>query len=79
MTLDKFKNLKSKDWVVMLPLILLFITIALAISGGLFFLVWNYLVLWLIPHLPYLTFPQSVVASIVLSFFGSFFKNIKSK
>ncbi len=79
MDLDKFKNLGFKDWVVMLPLILILITIVLAISGGMFFLVWNYLVLWLIPHLPYLTFLQSVVASVVLSFFGSFFKNIKSK
>lgn len=79
MKLDKFKNLGFTDWVVMLPLILILITIALAISGGVFFLVWNYLVLWLIPHLPYLTFLQSVVASVVLSFFGSFFKNIKSK
>lgn len=79
MGLDKFKNLGFKDWVVMLPLILILITIVLAISGGVFFLVWNYLVLWLIPHLPYLTFLQSVVASIVLSFFGSFFRNIKSK
>ena len=79
MGLDKFKNLEFKDWVVILPLILILITIALAISGGVFFLVWNYLVLWLIPHLPYLTFLQSVVASVVLSFFGSFFKNIKSK
>jgi hypothetical protein len=79
MGLDKFKNLEFKDWVVMLPLILILITIVLAISGGMFFLVWNYLVLWLIPHLPYLTFLQSVVASIVLSFFGSFFRNIKSK
>lgn len=79
MGLDKFKNLEFKNWVVMLPLILILITIALAISGGVFFLVWNYLVLWLIPHLPYLTFSQSVVASIVLSFFGSFFRNIKSK
>jgi hypothetical protein len=79
MGLDKFKNLEFKDWVVMLPLILILITIVLAISGGVFFLVWNYLVLWLIPHLPYLTFLQSVVASIVLSFFGSFFRNIKSK
>ena len=79
MDLNKFKNLKFKDWGVMLPLILILITIALAISGGVFFLVWNYLVLWLIPHLPYLTFLQSVVASVVLSFFGSFFKNIKSK
>lgn len=79
MGLDKFKNLEFKDWVVMLPLILILITIVLAISGGMFFLVWNYLVLWLIPHLPYLTFLQSVVASVVLSFFGSFFRNIKSK
>lgn len=79
MGLDKFKNLEFKDWVVMLPLILILITIVLAISGGMFFLVWNYLVLWLIPHLPYLTFLQSVVASMVLSFFGSFFRNIKSK
>lgn len=79
MGLDKFKNLEFKDWVVILPLILILITIVLAISGGVFFLVWNYLVLWLIPHLPYLTFLQSVVASIVLSFFGSFFRNIKSK
>lgn len=79
MDLDRFKNLGFTGWVVMLPLILILITIVLAISGGVFFLVWNYLVLWLIPHLPYLTFLQSVVASLVLSFFGSFFKNIKSK
>lgn len=79
MDLNKFKNLGFKVWLVTLPLILILITIALAISGGAFFLVWNYLVLWLIPHLPYLTFLQSVVASVVLSFFGSFFKNIKSK
>ena len=79
MDLDRFKNLGFKVWLVTLPLILILITIALAISGGAFFLVWNYLVLWLIPHLPYLTFLQSVVASLVLSFFGSFFKNIKSK
>lgn len=79
MELDKFKNLGVKGYVVMLPLILILITIALAISGGVFFLMWNYLVLWLIPHLPYLTYLQSVVASVVLSFFGSFFKNIKSK
>ena len=79
MDLDRFKNLGFKVWLVTLPLILILITIALAISGGAFFLVWNYLVLWLIPHLPYLTFLQSVVASVVLSFFGSFFKNIKSK
>lgn len=79
MNLNKFKNLGFTDWIVILPLILLLITTALAISGGVFFLVWNYLVLWLIPHLPYLTFLQSVVASVVLSFFGSFFKNIKSK
>ncbi len=79
MDLDRFKNLGFKVWLVTLPLILILITIALAISGGVFFLVWNYLVLWLIPHLPYLTFLQSVVASLVLSFFGSFFKNIKSK
>ena len=79
MDLDRFKNLGFKVWLVTIPLILILITIALAISGGVFFLVWNYLVLWLIPHLPYLTFLQSVVASVVLSFFGSFFKNIKSK
>ena len=79
MGLDKFKNLEFKDWVVMLPLILILITIVLAISGGVFFLVWNYLVLWLIPHLPCLTFLQSVAAFVVLSFFGSFFKNIKIK
>ena len=79
MGLDKFKNLEFKDWVVMLPLILILITIVLAISGGEIFLVWNYLVLWLIPQLPYLTFLQSVAAFVVLSFFGSFFKNIKIK
>lgn len=79
MDLDKFKNLGFKGWIVMIPVILILIIIALAISGGVFFLVWNYLVLWLIPTLPYLTFPQSVVASLVLSFFGSFFRNIKSK
>ena len=79
MGLDKFKNLEFKDWVVMLPLILILITIVLAISGGMFFLVWNYLVLWLIPHLPCLTFLQSVAAFVILSFFGSFFKNIKIK
>lgn len=79
MDLDRFKNLRIKDWMVMLPLILILTIVALAISGGVFFLVWNYLVLWLIPTLPYLTFAQSVVASLVLSFFGSFFRNIKSK
>ena len=79
MDLDKFKNLGFKGWMVMIPIILILITIALVISGSMFFLVWNYLVLWLIPHLPYLTFLQSVAASIVLSFFGSFFKSIKSK
>ena len=79
MTLDKFKNLGFIGWILMLPLILILITIALAISGGMFFLVWNYLVLWLIPHLPYLTFLQSIVASVVLGYFGSFFKNIKIK
>lgn len=79
MDLNRFKNLGFTGWMVMLPLVLIIITIALAISGGVFFLVWNYLVLWLIPHLPYLTYLQSVVASVVLSFFGSFFKNIKSK
>lgn len=79
MDLNKFKNLGFTYRIVMFLLILILITIALAISGGVFFLVWNYLVLWLIPPLPYLTFSQSVVASVVLSFFGSFFKNIKSK
>ena len=79
MDLNKIKNLGFTDWIVTIPLILIIITIALAISGGVFFLVWNYLVLWLIPPLPYLTFLQSVAASVVLSFFGSFFKNIKSK
>lgn len=79
MGLDKFKNLGFLGWVMMIPLVLILITIALAIQGGAFFLVWNYLVLWLIPHLPYLTYLQSVVASVVLSFFSSFFKNIKSK
>lgn len=77
MDLNRFKNLGFTGWMVMLPLVLIIITIALAISGGMFFLVWNYLVLWLIPHLPYLTFLQSVVASVVLGFFGSFFKNNK--
>lgn len=79
MDLNRFKNLGFKGWMVMLPLVLILITIALAISGGMFFLVWNYLVLWLIPHLPYLTFLQSLVASVILNFFGSFFKNIKIK
>ena len=79
MGLKRFKNLGFKGWMVMLPLLLVLITIALAISGGLFFRVWNYLVLWLIPHLPCLTFLQSVAAFVVLSFFGSFFKNIKIK
>lgn len=79
MDLDRFKNLGFIGWMMMLPIILVLITIALAISGGMFFLVWNYLVLWLIPHLPYLTFLQSMVASVVLNFFGSFFKNIKIK
>ena len=79
MDLDRFKNLGFIGWMVMLPLILILITRALAMSGGMFFLVWNYLVLWLIPYLPYLTFLQSMVASVVLSFFGSYFKNIKIK
>lgn len=79
MNLDRFKNLGFIGWMMMLPIILILITIALAISGGIFFLVWNYLVLWLIPHLPYLTFLQSMVASVVLNYFGSFFKNIKIK
>lgn len=79
MDLDRFKNLKFIGWMMMIPIILILITIALAMSGGMFFLVWNYLVLWLIPHLPYLTFLQSMVASVVLSFFGSYFKNIKIK
>ncbi len=79
MDLDRFKNLGFIGWMIMIPLILILTTIALAISGGMFFLVWNYLVLWLIPHLPYLTFLQSLVASVVLNFFGSFFKNIKIK
>lgn len=79
MSLNRIKNLGFLGWVMMIPLGLILITIALALSGGMFFLVWNYLVLWLIPHLPYLTFLQSVVASVVLSFFGSFFKNIKVK
>ena len=79
MELEKFKNLGFKGYMVMLPLILIFIIVALAISGGLFFLVWNYLVLWLIPSLPSLTFLQSIAASIVLGFFGSFFRNIKIK
>ena len=79
MDLDRFKNLGFTGWMVLLPLTLILITIALAISGGMFFLVWNYLVLWLIPHLPYLTFLQSLVASVILNFFGSFFKNIKIK
>lgn len=79
MDLDKFKNLGFKGWMVMIPLILILIIIALAISGGVFFLVWNYLVLWLIPTLPYLTFSQSVAASVILNFFGSFFNNIKIK
>lgn len=79
MDLDRFKNLGFIGWMIMIPLILILTTIALAISGGMFFLVWNYLVLWLIPHLPYLTFLQSVIASVVLNFFSSFFKNIKIK
>ena len=79
MDLNRFKNLGFTGWMVMLPLILVISTITLAISGGVFFLVWNYLVLWLIPHLPCLTFLQSLVASAVLNFFGSFFKNIKIK
>ena len=79
MKLDKFKNLGFIGWVKMFSLILIIIIIALAISGGIFFLVWNYLVLWLIPPLPSLTFLQSIAASIVLGFFGSFFKNIKIK
>lgn len=79
MDLNKFKNLGFKGGMGMLPLILILIPITIAISGGVFFLVWNYLVLWLIPPLPHLTFLQSVVASVVLSFFGSFFKNIKIK
>ncbi len=79
MNLNRFKNLGYIGWMMMLPIILILITIALAISGGAFFLVWNYLVLWLIPYLPYLTFLQSMVASVVLSFFGSYFKNIKIK
>ena len=79
MKLDKFKNLGLIGWVKMFSLILIIIIIALAISGGIFFLVWNYLVLWLIPPLPSLTFLQSIAASIVLGFFGSFFRNIKIK
>lgn len=79
MDLDRFKNLGFVGWMVLIPLILILTTIALAISGGMFFLVWNYLVLWLIPHLPYLTFLQSTVAFVILNFFGSFFKNIKIK
>lgn len=79
MDLDKFKNLGFIGWMMLIPIILILITIALAIYGGMFFLVWNYLVLWLIPHLPYLTFLQSVGASVVLGFFGNFFKNIKIK
>lgn len=79
MNLNRIKNLGFKGWMVMIPVILILIIIALAISGGVFFLVWNYLVLWLMPDLPCLTFPQSVVGSLVLSFFGSFFRNIKSK
>lgn len=79
MDLNRFKNLGFTGWMVILPLILILSTITLAILGGVFFLVWNYLVLWLIPHLPCLTFLQSVAAFVVLSFFGSFFKNIKIK
>jgi hypothetical protein len=79
MDLNRFKNLGFTGWMVTLLLILVISTITLAISGGVFFLVWNYLVLWLIPHLPCLTFLQSVAAFVVLSFFGSFFKNIKIK
>ena len=79
MDLDRFKNLGFKGWMVVIPLTLILIIIAIAISGGVFFLVWNYLVLWLIPYLPYLPYLQSVAASVVLSFFGSFFKSIKIK
>ena len=54
--------------------ILLIVPIALFLQGLLIYLVYNYLVLWIIPTLPVIGYIKACVIGIILCFIGSFFK-----
>ena len=69
------KFLKGLPVLVAILLVILLIAIAIGFQGVIVYLVWNYLVLWLIPTLPVLGFTQSCVAGVILSILGSFFRS----
>lgn len=69
------ENLVFKHGIaVAILLIIVAIAIMFFFNGLVVFLVWKYLVLWLIPTLPVLSYIQSCVAAVILSVIGSFFK-----
>lgn len=69
--------MKEKSFLYVLGIVIFVIMAilgAIAIQGVLIYFIWNWLLLFLIPTLPTLTFIQATVAGVVLSVFGAFFK-----
>lgn len=67
--------LKGLPILVAIILVLIILAIAVGFQGLIVYLVWNFLVLWLIPTLPALGFIQSCVAGVILSILGGFFRS----
>lgn len=54
-------------------LVIIAICAALAIEGGIILLLWNYVLCWLFPAIPMLTFWRAVGVSFIISILGGMF------
>ena len=75
--------MKEKSFLYVLGIVI-FVAIAIlgaiAIQGVCIYFIWNWLLLFLIPTLPTLTFIQASAMGVILSAFGAFFRTpLKSK
>ena len=69
--------MKEKSFLYVLGIVI-FVAIAIlgaiAIQGVWIYFIWNWLLLFLIPTLPTLTFIQASAMGVILSAFGAFFR-----
>ena len=71
-TLEKIS--KEGGVIAVILFIMLLIPLAFFLQGLLIYLAYNYLVLWVIPTLPVISYFKACVVGVILGFIGSFFK-----
>lgn len=71
-TLEKIS--KEGRVIAVILFIMLLISLAFFLQGLLIYLAYNYLVLWVIPTLPVISYFKACVVGVILGFIRSFFK-----